>query len=170
MRKTEKYTWNFKRMWLNAVKRQVQGIVRAERERESLWLRGMKEAGGRLVHATHPLSNIKAAYFILSWQAYPLLLESQPASKIGARMAIYPGLLILREDLKFTALLRLFSTSLTEIFPHHKTTLTFNSLWLEVSTQSNAAQGKKYLRQRLPDCREREAALPLLWAPASSLT
>lgn len=38
-------------------------VVRGQRK--GVRPRGMKEVGGRLMNATHSLSNIKAAYFIL---------------------------------------------------------------------------------------------------------
>lgn len=73
------------------------------------------EAGGRLMSATYSFSNIKAEYFYFSVTDTSIVIK-EPDSKIGAIMSMFPGLLILGEGLKFTALCGVFPTSHKEIF------------------------------------------------------
>lgn len=110
--------------------------------------------GGRLASAVDLPTDTKAVYFILL-QPHPLLLQSPLRSSWSCNGHVSYSLNPWgRFEIRST--LWLFSTCLREIFPPHKTTLTFNSLLLEISTQSNEAQVKKHLCQRLPDCRKRE--------------
>lgn len=134
-------------------------------QRKRAWLRGMK--GGRLGSATYSSSHTKAAYFTFLLQAHLLLLQSQLQSSWSYNVHVsWPLNPWVRFEIHST--LWLFSACLGEIFPHHKTTLTFNSLWLEISTQSNAAQVKKYLCQRLPGLQKEGGDSPL--GSTSSLT